>query len=300
MPLWKQLLVTLYYHGTRPYRWAARRAAAAEGRMPITVLFYHRVADERPDAWTVSNRVFARQIGWLKDRFEMISLEEVQRRIRSGVNRRPSVSITFDDGYADNCHRAIPLLIEQRIPCTYFVTAENVLEGKPFAHDMALGNPPSPNTVEQLRAMADAGVEIGAHAYTHADLGRVTDRDQLRREVVTAGIDLQEALGHRIRYFAFPFGHPANLSRDAFDLAHRHGYEAVCSAYGGYNFPGGDPFHIQRLAVDADLIGLKNRATVDPRKRDLARFDYLPPTDSQEQPSGAPSEHQPTLSPGIS
>lgn len=274
MPIWKRLLLHLYYRGSYPVRWWNHRCAAAEGRVPVTVLFYHRIADDRANAWTVSNRTFARQIRWLKARFELISLEEVQRRIRSGANHRPCVSLTFDDGYADNCHQAILLLVKQRIPCTYFVTLQNVLDGQPFWHDLAQGNSFAPNTLEELRAMAAAGIEIGAHSYTHADLARMDDPRRLRYEVVTAGEDLQEALGRPVRYFAFPFGGYANLSQAAFELAHEAGYEAACSAYGGSNLPGDDAFHLQRIPVDDDLIRLKNRATLDPRKIDTPGFVY--------------------------
>ncbi|MFV2003112.1 MAG: polysaccharide deacetylase family protein, partial [Paracoccaceae bacterium] len=84
----------------------------------------------------------------------------------------------------------MPLLIREGIPCTYFVTLPNVLDGQPFAHDLArantplpntalpntpLPNTPLPNTPEQLRAMAAAGIEIGAHTYTHPDLARIAD-----------------------------------------------------------------------------------------------------------------------------
>ena len=75
-------------------------------------------------------RFFARQIRWLQKRFSLVSLEEAQRRILEGCNREPCLSITFDDGYADNCRQAIPLLIGNRIPCTYFVTVRNVLSGR--------------------------------------------------------------------------------------------------------------------------------------------------------------------------
>ena len=68
----------------------------------------------------------------------MVSLAEAQRRLASGRNDRPCVSITFDDGYADNCDQALPLLIRERIPCTYFVTTRNVIDGKPFPHDVAV------------------------------------------------------------------------------------------------------------------------------------------------------------------
>ena len=76
------------------------------------VLFYHRVADTHPNQWTISTKLFERQMRWLRDRFDVISLREAQQRIRRGTNSRMAVSITFDDGYADNCDFAIPLLHE--------------------------------------------------------------------------------------------------------------------------------------------------------------------------------------------
>jgi len=275
MPFWKTLLLSIYYYGSCPYRWRANRLAMAEGRMPVVVLFYHRIADAGANSWTTSNRAFARQIAWLESHFELVSLETAQRRMRLCHNSHPCVSITFDDGYADNCHQAIPLLIKKSIPCTYFVTVENVLRGKPFAHDLAQGNRLAPNTVEQLRAMAAAGVEIGSHCYHHIDLGQVVGRKQLHEEVVCAGRELQAAIGQPVRYLAFPFGQLENLNPEVFLLAREAGYRAVCSAYGGYNFPGDDPFHLERIHVD-NMIRLKNRATIDPRKLHTMRFQYDP------------------------
>ena len=128
MPLWKQLLLSLYYHATLPVRTWNYRQEASEGALPAMVLYYHRIADDRANPGRFPNAMFRRQIRWLRKRFPFVSLEEAQRRIRRGYNRQPCVSITFDDGYADNCQQAIPLLIRERIPCTYFVTVRNVLE----------------------------------------------------------------------------------------------------------------------------------------------------------------------------
>jgi peptidoglycan/xylan/chitin deacetylase (PgdA/CDA1 family) len=125
--------------------------------------------------------------------------------------------------------------------------------------------------------MAATGIEIGAHSYTHADLGAVADPSLLRREIVTARRRLQEVLGRPVRYFAFPYGRPANLSPAAFELAIEAGYAGVCSAYGGYNFPGDDPFHLQRIVVDGAMIRLKNWVTLDPRKLRTPRFEYRMP-----------------------
>ncbi len=266
MPLWKYLLLHVYYHGLLPTRWLRRRAYERAGRVPVVVLLYHRVARDMTTDWTISAQRFAQQILWLKRHFPLVSLGEAQRILRSGENRRPCVSITFDDGYAENCQEAIPLLVKERIPCTYFVTARNVLEGVPFPHDVAAGSPLPPNSPEQLRAMAAAGIEIGAHTYTHADLGKLTDPDILQREIVTAGEMLADAIARPVRYFAFPFGKHRNLTPTAFRVAREAGYEAVCSAYGGYNFPGDDPFHLLRIAADPWTIRLKNWTTIDPRK----------------------------------
>lgn len=285
MTLWKHLLLNVYYHGSLPARWLRRRAYALAGRVPVVVLFYHRVADEVTDEWSLSNRTFARQMRWLKRHFDLVSLGEAQRIVRCGENHRPCASITFDDGYADNCREAVPLLIKEQIPCTYFVTARNVLQGAPFPHDVAAGCPREPNSVEQLRAMASAGIEIGAHTDTHPDLGKVTDPEVLRREIVTAGDVLAEAVGRPMRFFAFPFGMHRNLSPAAFRMARAAGYEAVCSAYGGYNFPGDDPFHLQRVPADPWMVRLKNWTTVDPRKLKIPR--YLVPAEGAEPAAAA-------------
>lgn len=282
-------LLHLYYGSTLPYRCWQAEARARRGAAPIMVLYYHRVAEDRANSWTMKPEMFARQMRWLKQHFDMISLEEAQQRIRSGENHRAAVSITFDDGYADNCNEAIPLLIRERIPCTYFVSTHYVMNNAPFPHDVAQGNRFAPNTMDQLRCMSAAGIEIAAHTRNHADLGQIRNASWLRDEIVTSGEELQSALGAPVRYFAFPYGMPANMSAEAFHLALDAGYDAVCSAYGGYNFPGDDAFHLQRIHGDDLFIRLKNHLTLDPRKlRRPYRYDYRLP-ELARAPQGTPA-----------
>ena len=114
--------------------------------------------------------------------------------------------------------------------------------------------------------MADAGVEIGCHTRRHTNLGLIRDPEVLYEEMIGARQDLETMTGRPVRYFAFPYGQYHNLTSESFALAHRSGYRGVCSAYGGYNFPGDNPFHLQRIHPDNDLLHLKNWLTVDPRK----------------------------------
>jgi len=274
LPLHDRLLLAAYYGGSYPLRIWRNLQRARACHAPVMVLFYHRVADNHPNPWTISTRMFERQVRWLRSRFDLVSLAEAQRRLRSGQNDRACVSITFDDGYADNCAHALPLLLERRIPCTYFVTTGHILGKQPFAHDVARGEPLAPNTPEEIRELAAAGVEIGAHTRTHADLGSLDDDRRLGDEIIGSKLDLEQLIGKPVRYFAFPYGQHANMSRRAMRMALDSGYEAVCSAYGGFNFPGDDPLHLQRIHADTDMLRFRNWLTVDERKLRIARFSY--------------------------
>lgn len=290
MPLWKQLLLATYYYGSWPMRVRQDRTRRRERMSPVISLFYHRIADDFAGAWTFPSLLFERQINWLRRRFDLISMEEAQRRLRQGHDGRPGVVITFDDGYFDNCQTALPLLYQWKIPCTYFVSTRHIVDGVPFAHDVSRKCPLRPNTIDQLRAMSQAGVEIGCHTRTHADLGRITDHTRLVDEVITAGEELQTILEKPVRYFAFPFGQRQNLNAEAFHLAYESGYEAVCSAYGGINFPGDDAFHIQRIPADPVMIRLKNWCTVDPRKLDITRYEYEKGRVVTDGPTASPAD----------
>jgi peptidoglycan/xylan/chitin deacetylase (PgdA/CDA1 family) len=270
---YKDPLIRMYYLASLPLRSRLSARRAAQGSAPITTLFYHRVADEHPHDWTIGADRFKAQIDWIRQRFEIISLLEAQQRIGSAANGTPAVCVTFDDGYADNSREAIPWLIDQGVPFTYFVATNHVLEGRPFEHDVRRGMPLAPNTPEQLREMAAAGVELGAHTRGHVDLATVADEQTLHHEIVGSKRDLEGIIGRPVRYFAFPYGLQRNLSQAAFRTAFAAGFWGVCSAYGGYNVPGDDPFHIHRIHGDPSWARFYNSLTIDPRKlQRVARF----------------------------
>jgi peptidoglycan/xylan/chitin deacetylase (PgdA/CDA1 family) len=271
---WNQCLLGAYYGATLSARQRAARQRARQQSEPVRVLFYHRVANDHPNAWTMSTRRFAAQIEWLRARFEIVSLAEAQSRIASGKIRVPTACITFDDGYADNMRFAIPLLLHHEIPFAYFVSTNHVLRGEAFPHDVATGCPLAPNSPADLKQLAEAGVDIGGHTCGHVDLGAVLNPQQLVDEIAGCKRELEELVEQRVRYFAFPYGQHANMSSAAFGAAYEAGYDGVCSAYGGYNFPGDDEFHLRRFHADPESFRFKNWMTVDPRKLHMQRdFD---------------------------
>lgn len=283
----KQTALRAYMALTQPIRWYWGHSLASANRYPVSILFYHRVSDFHPNPWTISTREFERQIEWLRQRFEIITLAEAQHRIQVG-NSRPAVAITFDDGYADNCLTAIPYLVNHQIPATYFVNNENIKTGQPFPHDVERGIPLAPNGIESLKLMHRSGIEIGAHSRTHRDLGQTTDPEILFDELVVARDELEDLIEGPIKYFAFPYGQFENLNDEVFQLAKMYGFSGVCSAYGGFNSIGSDPFHLQRIHGDPEFLRIKNWLTLDPRMA-LQRSYPLPEWDNIELENPEPS-----------
>jgi len=278
MSNWKTKLIQAYRLCSLPYRQFRWFNMARKGQVPAIVLFYHRVADEHPNPWTMSRQDFLKQIDWLQDNFDIVSLEECQHRILSRGNHRPTLAITFDDGYAENCEFALPLLVERRIPVTYFVTTHHTTNQQPFQHDLDLDCPLPANSIDSLLALDRAGIEIGAHSRTHPDLGSITDERVLVDEVVAASIELEAIIGRRIRYFAFPYGQTPNLNAKVFGMLREIGFLGICSAYGGWNEVGEDAFHLQRMHGDPNIERMKNWLTYDPRIQSVKR--YVPEDES--------------------
>lgn len=273
----RQWAAWLYQRLTWQQRSRLRSELLEMGRFPVALLFYHRVADRHPNPWTISRRNFVRHLDWLQDNFDIVSLSEAQSRIRSASNSRPTVSLTFDDGYAENCDFAIPELLRRGLTATYFVVSQAVAEGRPFAHDTLEHLQLAPNTISEIRDMHRAGIEIGAHTRTHRDLGSLSTSAELAEETLGSIKEIESWGVGPIRYFSFPYGMPCNTSQAAVDLLMRCGMKGFCTAYGAWNWPGAAGYHLRRIHADPGMQTLTNWLTLDRRK--LADHHQLPFTE---------------------
>ena len=75
------------------------------------ILMYHRVAAPALDPWSlsVSPRHFAEQVEALRRHRTVLSLRQLVLDLAEGRLRPGAAAITFDDGYADNLHAALPV-----------------------------------------------------------------------------------------------------------------------------------------------------------------------------------------------
>jgi peptidoglycan/xylan/chitin deacetylase (PgdA/CDA1 family) len=110
---------------------------AAEGR--LSVLIFHRVLAEpdvlfpgEPDASR-----FEAQMGWMRRWFNVVELGAAVRWLQEGRLPERALAITFDDGYADNCTVALPILQRLGLPATFFI-ATGFLDGGRMWNDTVI------------------------------------------------------------------------------------------------------------------------------------------------------------------
>jgi peptidoglycan/xylan/chitin deacetylase (PgdA/CDA1 family) len=94
-------------------------------------------------------------------------------------------------------------------------------------------------TWDQLRSLADNGVEIGSHGVSHAHLPTLSD-DELRRELTESKEAIESEFGRPCTEIAYPYGEHDERVRA---FARRAGY---VRAY-GLRGRTGDPYAAPRL-----------------------------------------------------
>lgn len=86
---------------------------------------YHRFGTQ--DACDrVSAETFRRQVQYLKKHFELVTMSDIADQIENGGIRPRQAVLTIDDGYADFHEVALPVLVEEGVPATFFVTTRFV------------------------------------------------------------------------------------------------------------------------------------------------------------------------------
>ncbi|HEY6327279.1 MAG TPA: polysaccharide deacetylase family protein [Candidatus Cybelea sp.] len=131
-----------------------------------TVLMYHRVDVSAPSdyisqALTVSPAQFAAELQYLHDQgLHTVGIAELERDLREHRSVARDVLLTFDDGYADQFSFAFPILQRYGDVATFFVNVGTIGTPRHMSWD-------------EVQTMARAGMSIGCHGVTHADLSEL-------------------------------------------------------------------------------------------------------------------------------
>ncbi len=205
-------------------------------RYPVLILVHHLVSD-RAHRMSISTETFWRQVLFLRRHYQLVSLSDACEILSSGHANSPVVSLTFDDGYADNFISLRAVAEEVGVPVSLFITTQPIEMHQEFQHDLTRGQYGAfPMTWSQIRYWKHRGAEFGTHTRTHIKCG-IADRATLQEEIVGSKTDFENQLGETPRFFAFPYGNRQDLPPEAVEIA-ASAYPHFLSAFGGENVTG--------------------------------------------------------------
>jgi peptidoglycan/xylan/chitin deacetylase (PgdA/CDA1 family) len=116
-------------------------------------------------------------------------------------------------------------------------------------------------TREEIRAVRNQGVEIGAHTVRHPILRELGD-DDARNEIYSSKAELEEILNEEVAGFAYPNGRPGrDFEQRDVDLVRRAGFEYAVTTDWAAGQVDSDPFRLPRISFGT-RTGLRPQLTL--------------------------------------
>ncbi len=132
---------------------AVARLAPAGAGGKLSIAIFHRV-HAQPDPLfpdEPDRQRFDEICRWLKSWFRVLPLDEAVHALRAGRLPARALSITFDDGYADNHDHALPVLQAHGLSATFFI-ATGFIDGGRMWND---------TVVETVRRCTQQRMQLG-------------------------------------------------------------------------------------------------------------------------------------------
>lgn len=167
------------------------------------IFTYHSI-DTTGSVISLAPAQFRRHLAWLvANEVQVCRLPEL---FSEHEHNQHVVALTFDDGFANFATFAAPLLRDYGFPSTLFVVPGRVGLTNRWSAQQADDIPTLPLLDwDALGLIAESGVEIGAHTYSHARLPTLSIAEA-EDDVMKGNAALSTHLGMTPRSFAYPYG----------------------------------------------------------------------------------------------
>ncbi|MGM0477312.1 MAG: polysaccharide deacetylase family protein [Pseudomonadota bacterium] len=249
------------------------------------VLGYHRFGQDQHPTTSIDHETLEAQLDYLEaNDFRVWPLSRVVRALRDGETLPDRVvSLTIDDAYRTVYTDGWPRLRERGFPVTVFVSTGDVDRG--YSDFM---------TWEQMRELADEGVEFANHSESHDRLPERRDgedeaawAERVEADIRHAERRLREELGDAAvvddpKLFAYPYGaYNEALANRVRDMGY-WGIAQHSGAVGEYS----DPRALLRFPVGVtDYAMDKFRLRVNTRSLPVADVTPWDPETSKRRPT---------------
>jgi peptidoglycan/xylan/chitin deacetylase (PgdA/CDA1 family) len=195
------------------------------------VLYTHEVRSQ-----ALLRRLFS---GLLAAGYHPTSLAEVDAAMQAVADPPAGcLVLTFDDALLSQYLNALPVLTELNIPAVFFA-----LPG--FADGVHRYM-----SLDQVRALAEAGFEVEAHTCNHANLPVLARRnlDAFFAEVQDCKRVLEGIIQQSVEYLAYPLG---AYDLRVLDEVARSGYRAAFTTRPSARLTANSPYTLPRIRYDA-------------------------------------------------
>lgn len=201
----------------------------------IPVLGYHEINNKEHSPLALSTTEFDAQMQYLHAAgYTPITPDDLLQFLRDGKELPyKSVLITFDDGYEDNYIDAYPILKKYGIKATIFL----------ISHDIGL---PGYLNWQEIHEMSQNHILFEGHTFNHPHLDKIQDDDELKKQLADSKVDLENHLGYKVDYLAYPYG---DYNAHVIEKVKEYGYLAAFTVHLGDDTVQDDLFTLHRVPV---------------------------------------------------
>jgi peptidoglycan/xylan/chitin deacetylase (PgdA/CDA1 family) len=154
-------------------RWLYGALSPSGRRAGLSILIFHRVRPQADPIWSggPDARRFDELLGWIGAGFRVMPLDDAILALDAGRLPARALSITFDDGYADNHAIAWPILQRHRMNATFFIASDFLDGGRMWNDTIVEAVRRAPGTELDLSAMGLGTHRIGDAAQRRHAIG---------------------------------------------------------------------------------------------------------------------------------
>lgn len=198
------------------------------------ILCYHDIGSNDWE-FSVSVQEFEKHITCLKTIGEIVDLKTIiSKRGTKGVR----IAITFDDGYEGVFNNAFPVLKKYGAKAAVFLVGKrDISHNTGYKSDLL--------KTEQIKMLDQHKWNMGFHTLSHIDVTRHSHQD-LIAEISDGKKLLEQKLGIKLKYFAYPFG---RFNPQSVRVVRKSGFSAAFTVDGGKSSDELGRFKFDRITV---------------------------------------------------
>lgn len=244
-------------------RWVAKKVARAAVGLTASlasqltkknvarVLTYHRFGRIPLDPFCVPPFEFESHVKYVADHGLGVSLDDLVSFV-SGRQSLPNdaVVLTSDDGFRSVWTHMLPALRNYGVPAVAYVTASLIRDTDTLPSYLPSDQPEHYMSWSELGRLAEHGVAIGCHSYTHRSLGLMSIAEA-REQAEKAKELFQRRLGRDVVSFAYPYGTRSDFSDETARMLHDVGYTTAFTSQHGAISEGMDRMSLPRIKVES-------------------------------------------------